>query len=563
MANTLPPSPQQPKKAPPPPPEQKSETPSSKENIQAKMEQARQASPSGTLGGSATGVSGVKGSQQATGGGTTRITASGSGKEGYTYSTVDVSKGEQKAIEQARQEAVKEQQAKQVEAMKQSVQQKYTGVERPAESAAQLAVLASGRLNTKFGQLVEQRRQELIAKAGPEAKTAHYVQYRAPDETKVEQTPQGTVTTTTKGGVFAVGVPGETKDLNKENIISNKDVNRTIGGTGNSIRNDISNNILFNQISNKETKGFFEQRLENLEQSKQNLGKDYKGIKAVQISTALVATSFLYTGGKILSNPVEFVKGVVSFLATPIKLFTPTGRAEIVTEGKQLFTNIVETPEVTIGSFGAQAIALKAAEPIVKPFINKPIEYVTEKVHPSFKPIESTNIQVVEGVTIPTQLNVLKSFEGKTVPTVHTTFAKISPGTTIEPQVAGASGWRANVGQFNFYTSSPKIVTLTKIVENKEIPVSYEGTPIAPRYKPVLYGGYIGIGEGYSAESKIAFSLLPKTPKALIFRETEIIATPGSVSRLPLREVVKFQTIHLEDFRQSLLMVLLVFLPMS
>lgn len=57
---------------PPANPSVKKDVPSSRENIVAKIEQARKASPSGTLGG-ATGIAGAKGSYQATGGGSSQI----------------------------------------------------------------------------------------------------------------------------------------------------------------------------------------------------------------------------------------------------------------------------------------------------------------------------------------------------------------------------------------------------------------------------------------------------------------------------------------------------------
>jgi hypothetical protein len=90
-----------------------------RQNLKEKIEQARQASPSNTLGG-AGGTSGVKGSWQATGGGTTQIVASEGGRNAQIVQINGTTKRE---IDQARQAVVQEREIRRQEANKLTSQQ--------------------------------------------------------------------------------------------------------------------------------------------------------------------------------------------------------------------------------------------------------------------------------------------------------------------------------------------------------------------------------------------------------------------------------------------------------
>lgn len=161
------------------------------------------------------------------------------------------------------------------------------------------------------------------------------------------------------------------------------------------------------------------------------------------------------------------------------------------------------------------------------------------KLSPDYVPIAKTNVEVVEGVSKEVEINLLREFEDKTVPTVHATFADIKSGSVLKPQHEGASAWRKEVGQFNFYSSSPTEAPITKVLPGgKEIPATFEETPLVPRYNPVAYGGYIGIGESETALESV--SLLPQSGKAMIFREAFIKETPKDIEGI--KALVKYQT---------------------
>lgn len=137
----------------------------------------------------------------------------------------------------------------------------------------------------------------------------------------------------------------------------------------------------------------------------------------------------------------------------------------------------------------------------------------------NYVPFEQTGVKVVEGTTIPTSRSNLLNLQGTKIDTVHVTASnKLDFGTKLSAQPKMATGWRKSVGQFNFYQSVPS-----------------EG-------KPTLYGGYAGIGEGYSGEQQLKFSLLPSETKAFIFRGQEISTTPRSITSSGLKSTIKFQT---------------------
>jgi len=124
--------------------------------------------------------------------------------------------GETSTIEQKRLQEFKRQQEEReeakkikdertrVEELRRKAEEQYSGENRPPVDAAKLKVLGSGRKETKFGKLVEKRRQELLEKSGKEKEFAHYVQFRKePTEDK-------------EGGAFAVQVSGESKEQKED-----------------------------------------------------------------------------------------------------------------------------------------------------------------------------------------------------------------------------------------------------------------------------------------------------------------------------------------------------------
>ena len=153
------------------------------------------------------------------------------------------------------------------------------------------------------------------------------------------------------------------------------------------------------------------------------------------------------------------------------------------------------------------------------PLLKRPFQFINLKLNPRAVPYEKSGVDVVEGVTIPTELSKLRQLDGQNIDTVHTTLStKMKFNTILEPQPEQAAGFRKEFGQFNFYQSVPK------------------------SGRPQVYGGYVGIGEAYSGGEKIMLSLFPKTAKALIFREQQISGTPENIIRSGIRPTVRFQT---------------------
>jgi hypothetical protein len=232
------------------------------------------------------------------------------------------------------------------------------------------------------------------------------------------------------------------------------------------------------------------------------------GISEGIIGTAIYSGQEAIGGFFSVFNPKTYINlfGAVTHLRET--------REQIYGLGKEIYQN----PEVGFGVVSSYWGFGKGIG-----FLGKGFQTIN-KLNPSYISSTSTNIKIVEDVTIPTSLKALKSFEGERVPTIHTTFSKeLKSGTIIEQQSEGASGWRANVGQLNFYSSSP--------LRNKI------------GYTPTLYGGYIGIGEGYSSSfTSTEFSLFPKRGNALIFRDTLISKTPDWIGSRSLKQVVNYQT---------------------
>lgn len=187
----------------------------------------------------------------------------------------------------------------------------------------------------------------------------------------------------------------------------------------------------------------------------------------------------------------------------------------------------------------------------------KAFQSLNQLFNPKYVPYNQAGVQVVEGTTIPTTTSKLLKFEGKTVPSAHTTLSgELKPGTVIKPaDLSRISGWRKALGQRSFYTSSPQESSITKAVYGRyNMPKglfggakqSFEATTfkeagLSTRYEPVLYGGYIGLGKLDSA-SNVEYSLLPKGARAFIFRETEISKTPRALFGKSAKEIISYQT---------------------
>ena len=231
--------------------------------------------------------------------------------------------------------------------------------------------------------------------------------------------------------------------------------------------------------------------------------------------------------------PVQTVKGFYTMVRHPVQTYKG-----IVTGLKKEPIGFVAEPAGTAYTFG------KIGK-IAKPLVKRPFQAAIRRVSKKYIPFEKTGVKVVEGVSIPTPLKKLKGFEKKTVPTVHTTLAReLKVGGVIKPaELKYLKGWRKDIGQRGFYTSSPVEAVVKKLsAEGKWVKTTYKKTPIKPRYQPTLYGGYIGIGESY-AGSTVRFTLLPAKSRAFIFRETFIKPTPRSVSKMPIRQLVEWQSV--------------------
>jgi hypothetical protein len=140
------------------------------------------------------------------------------------------------------------------------------------------------------------------------------------------------------------------------------------------------------------------------------------------------------------------------------------------------------------------------------------------KLNPRYIPYEQSGVNIVEGVTIPTTVDNLFKLEGTSIDTIHTTSSSsVKYGTVLAPQPDSVSGWRKNVGQFNFYQSIPS-----------------DG-------KPTIYGGYVGMDSGIG-QSNVKYSLFPTENKAFIFRDQTISTTPQDIISQGIKSTVNYQT---------------------
>ena len=113
----------------------------SKENLREKIEKARRASPSGTLG-SSTGKAGTKGSQQATGGGTTQIIYDPSSGRSAVVEVRNLSAQQSQAVEQGRKEAVRQEEIRKAEEERKETQRQAIQKKETAEQQALILAAA-------------------------------------------------------------------------------------------------------------------------------------------------------------------------------------------------------------------------------------------------------------------------------------------------------------------------------------------------------------------------------------------------------------------------------------
>jgi len=256
-------------------------------------------------------------------------------------------------------------------------------------------------------------------------------------------------------------------------------------------------------------------------------------IAQLGVGVGYLGFRFLKGAASPIVHPVQTAKSIVTF---PFRLVSSPKKTV-----KEVVQPFIEEPVGATAELFGSASTFKGLGKLAKPIINKPVVAITKKVNPKY--VKTTGVKIVEDVSIPTKLSKLRSFEGKTVPTVHTTLAsELKAGSIIKPaELKYMKGWRKEIGQRSFYTSSPVEAPIQKLTAAGWVDVPFSQTPLSTKYQPVAYGGYIGIGKGRSA-SQVKFSLLPEKPKALIFRDTKISKTPNKITGMGVKDVVKFQS---------------------
>lgn len=224
---------------------------------------------------------------------------------------------------------------------------------------------------------------------------------------------------------------------------------------------------------------------------------------------------------------LNILKGVGEAIISPFRpstyksLFKFVTNKEARTKAGLDFGSILrENPEQAIGGTAGNIAGGKFFGTYITPIAKKPFQSAYAKLSPRYVEYKGSGIRLVEGTTIPTPLNILQRFEGTKQTTIHTTLSpQLKYGVTLQAGEKGSVGaFRTSINQYNFYQSLPK---------NK---------------KALAYGGYIGIGDTYSAGTKQVFSLINPTPKAFIFRNQFISPTPKGLLKKGIKEVVTFQT---------------------
>lgn len=231
-------------------------------------------------------------------------------------------------------------------------------------------------------------------------------------------------------------------------------------------------------------------------------------IKGFGFGVGTIAVGTLVFGKSLITHPIATGVGTVGTVYTTARHPLETGATvgTVLREEPGYATGIVAGVYATgkVINFGSN-LGVKGYQSI------------NLKLNPNAIAFESSGVKLVEGTTIPTKIKKLSKIEGTRIDTIHATVGDVGHGTILKPITEGATGWRKSVGQFNFYQSVPS-----------------EG-------KPVLYGGYVGIGEqGSSSVTK--FSLFNPKIKAIIFRGQEISETPSAVKVMNIKNIVRYQT---------------------
>jgi len=183
----------------------------SKANIEKAKEKVRAASGGGVVSSGIQPSTGqaAKGSYLASGGGTQRIIVESNTGQVTVVDNSKITPSEQEAIEQGKQKYLEQEKQKEIEKQSAILSKRIAEGEREAVQASRISALLAlqERTGSKFQQLAEQRRQELLAKAGSEAYTAHV--------------PQSFIGTKEGIGKIETQVSGEIKPKVKKNEFRN------------------------------------------------------------------------------------------------------------------------------------------------------------------------------------------------------------------------------------------------------------------------------------------------------------------------------------------------------
>lgn len=272
--------------------------------------------------------------------GSTQIVAEGS-KGDYSYTTVESSQQNQQVIDQARKQAVAERQQKELQdAANRQIEQVLVKQQQKQgyEQTKQVYAPVQTQYDPETGQIKARISEDNYAiVTGGTKKTAQFNEAFFPNQKKFD-------------------VKAKAEDLKRQDSELNK------GKGGNDDFNSDNHSI---GISSLKQQARLEKRIDTLSESKEYLGKDYKGIKAVQIELGLASTSFLLTGKEIILHPIKnlavpLFDFVTLEIRKDIRDKTPIGY-NFAKQGETLFTNIMTKPGETIGSFCAQAVIIGMA----------------------------------------------------------------------------------------------------------------------------------------------------------------------------------------------------------
>lgn len=236
-------------------------------------------------------------------------------------------------------------------------------------------------------------------------------------------------------------------------------------------------------------------------------------LKMFGVGALSFGVGLLYVGRHPLKTAAGLGMGIYNFASSPVE-------SSKIFAGK--VRNIFYEPPSAgfVGGYIASAYATGGIVGSVKGVAVKPIQQLNIRLNPRGVLYGKTGIKLVEGMTIPTPKAKLIKIENQIIDTVHMTLSpKLKVGSKLSPpeDISSVGGFRRSIEQFNFYQSIPS-----------------EG-------RPVLYGGYAGIGKGISSGG-FKLAIKNPTPQAFIFRGQAISQTPLSVKSLSVKEIVKYQT---------------------